>query len=108
MAIRDLAIIHNVDPQVLLKLFNPATDVHAWDWLHNPKTMGEWNSFVAFSVVYLTFIDLLLGAYAFFGPGSFVDEIYAEICKPAAGMKLYIAGEATSSCHAYVSAPFKT
>jgi len=81
MAIRDLAAVHNIE-QSAIPAFDTINDVFAWDWTHNPNTMG---------------------AYAFFGPGEFVDDIYAQICEPAAGGKLFIAGEATSSCHAWVA-----
>lgn len=43
-----------------------------------------------------------IGAYAFFGPEEF-DSVYADLCQPAANGQLFIAGEATSACHAYAS-----
>jgi len=81
MVIRDLAAVHGIDPTDIPP-FDHNKDVFAWDWTHDPKTMG---------------------AYAFFGPGEFVDGIYGQICLPAAGGKLFFAGEATSSCHAWVA-----
>lgn len=45
----------------------------------------------------------VLGAFAFFGPGSYdKNDIYSEILQPAAHGKLFFAGEAASACHAYV------
>jgi len=81
MVIRDLAAVHGIDPSAIPP-FDAIKDVFAWDWTHDPKTMG---------------------AYAFFGPGEFVDGIYAQVCEPAAAGKLFFAGEATSSCHAWVA-----
>jgi len=81
MVIRDLAAVHGID-QSAIPPFDSVKDVFAWDWTHDPNTMG---------------------AYAFFGPGEFVDGVYAQICEPAAEGRLFFAGEATSSCHAWVA-----
>ena len=46
----------------------------------------------------------VLGAFAFFGPGVYGNaDIYSEMLLPAAKGKLFFAGEATSTCHAYVN-----
>ena len=47
---------------------------------------------------------IVLGAFAFFGPGVYTD-IYPEILQPAARGKLFFAGEATATGHAYVDLP---
>ena len=44
----------------------------------------------------------VLGGYAFFGPGSYGDgDVYSQMLLPAAKGKLFFAGEATSTSHAY-------
>ena len=46
---------------------------------------------------------VLSGGFALFGPGSYEEGgLYSQIIRPAAGGKLFLAGEATSSCHGYV------
>ena len=49
------------------------------------------------------FSMVVLGGYAFFGPGVYGDsDIYSKIIQPVANFQLFFAGEATSACHAYV------
>jgi monoamine oxidase len=53
-----------------------------------------------FSIIAPLFLAVVLGAFAFFGPGVYTD-IYPAILQPAARGKLFFAGEATSTGHAY-------
>ena len=62
-------------------------------------TLLLWVGFLPTTI--LNFLNSCLGAFAFFGPGS--HGIYSKIIQPAAHGKLFFAGEATSTCHAYVS-----
>jgi len=79
---RDLAEVHGVTVEWLLQFYTPG-DYFAWDWLHDPLTMG---------------------AFAFFGPGVYAaNDVYSEMLMPAATGKLFFAGEATSACHAWVA-----
>ncbi|KAG9080006.1 hypothetical protein FRC06_007194 [Ceratobasidium sp. 370] len=43
-----------------------------------------------------------MGAYAFFGPGQF-SSLYPSLTRPAAERRLHFAGEAISTCHAWVA-----
>ncbi|KAF9649823.1 hypothetical protein BDM02DRAFT_3094095 [Thelephora ganbajun] len=82
MVFRDLAAVHGVTVEWLQQFYNPG-DYFAWDWLHDPLTMG---------------------ASAFFGPGVYEStDIYSEMLLPAANGKLFFAGEATSACHSWVN-----
>ncbi|KAF9645107.1 amine oxidase [Thelephora ganbajun] len=82
LVFHDLAAVHGVTVEWLQQFYNPG-DYFAWDWLHDPLTMG---------------------AFAFFGPGVYDStDIYSEMLLPAANGKLFFAGEATSACHAWVA-----
>jgi len=82
LVFRDLAAVHGVTVDWLQQFYTPG-DYFAWDWLHDPLTMG---------------------AFAFFGPGVYsANDIYSEMLLPAANGKLFFAGEATSACHAWVA-----
>lgn len=78
---RNLAAVHGLEVSYIRQYYQG--EYFAWDWQHQPLTMG---------------------AYAFFGPGVY-DEggVYCEITQPAANGKLFFAGEATSSAHPWVS-----
>jgi len=79
---RDLAAVHGVTADWIKQYYTDG-DYFAWDWLHDPLTMG---------------------AFAFFGPGVYDStDIYSEMLQPAARGKLFFAGEATSACHAWVA-----
>ncbi|KAG0694126.1 hypothetical protein DFH29DRAFT_859812 [Suillus ampliporus] len=77
LVLRNLAEVHNVPYDFL---FGQCLDVFAWDWNHNPLTMG---------------------AFAFFGPGDFQD-LFTSLTVPNANKRLHIAGEAISTRHAWV------
>jgi len=82
MAFRDLATVHGVEVNWLRGFYTDG-DYFAWDWNHDPLTMG---------------------AFAFFGPGSYdATDVYSEMLQPAARGKLFFAGEATSACHGWVA-----
>ncbi|CAE6452533.1 unnamed protein product [Rhizoctonia solani] len=76
--LRDLADVHDVE---LGFLEDQIQSIYPFDWAHNPKTMG---------------------AYAFFGPGQF-STLYKSLTRCAAGGRLHFAGEAISTCHAWVA-----
>ncbi|KAG9127559.1 hypothetical protein FRC07_012304 [Ceratobasidium sp. 392] len=76
--LRDLAEIHKISLEELEDEFEA---MYAYDWNHNPRTMG---------------------AYAFFGPGEFTS-LYPNLTRPAAEGRLHFAGEAISTCHAWVA-----
>lgn len=99
MVLRDLSVIH--DGTNVSQYYTPdASNYYAWSWTNYPQTLGE--NLSGSDIHKLRCKLCYLGAYAFFGPGEFSDEMYAQLCQPAATGKLFIAGEATSSCHAYV------
>jgi len=82
LVFRNLAAVHGVHVQDIKNYYTPG-DYFAWDWLHDPLTMG---------------------AFAFFGPGVYDGtDIYSQMLLPAAHGKLFFAGEATSACHAWVA-----
>jgi Flavin containing amine oxidoreductase len=56
-------------------------DYHAFDWYHNPFTMG---------------------AYAHFSPGQF-STFFPDIVQPAGNGRFHFAGEVTSHHHAWVA-----
>ncbi|KAG8719775.1 hypothetical protein FRC09_010643 [Ceratobasidium sp. 395] len=74
----DLAAIHDIPLTTMESYY---AGMYAYDWSHNPQTMG---------------------AYAFFGPGEFVS-LYENLTRPAAQGGLHFAGEAISTCHAWVA-----
>ncbi|KAF8747653.1 Flavin containing amine oxidoreductase, partial [Rhizoctonia solani] len=76
--LRDLADVHGVGLSFLEDQFQ---SMYGFDWTHNPKTMG---------------------AYAFFGPGQF-STLYKSMTRCAADGRLHFAGEAVSTCHAWVA-----
>lgn len=95
--LRDLAKVHGVTVEWLEKFYTRG-DYFAWDWLHDNLAMGSSLFWWLFR-----FSTVVLGGYAFFGPGVYGSrDVYSEILQPAAKGKLFFAGEATSSCHAYV------
>ncbi|KAG1747906.1 uncharacterized protein EDB91DRAFT_1235818 [Suillus paluster] len=77
LVLRNLAEVHNLPYSFML---DQCEDVFAWDWNHDPLTMG---------------------AFAFFGPGDFQD-LYTSLTVPNANKRLHIAGEAISTRHAWV------
>ncbi|KAG1742403.1 uncharacterized protein EDB91DRAFT_311129 [Suillus paluster] len=77
LALRNLAEVHGLPFSFLSDQF---VDMFAWDWNHDPLTMG---------------------ANAFFGPGDF-QELYTSLTVPNANKRLHIAGEAISTRHAWV------
>ncbi|KAG7091713.1 hypothetical protein E1B28_008114 [Marasmius oreades] len=74
----DLSAIHGIP---LADIKREYDCMYAYDWAQNPQTIG---------------------AYAFFGPGQF-SSLYANLTRPAAGGRLHFAGEAISTCHAWVA-----
>ena len=97
VAFRDVAAVHGVTVEWLKQFYTPG-DYYAWDWLHNPLTMGS-----SFFQWLFCFIIVFSGAFSFFGPGVYENgDVYSEIIQPAANGKLFFAGEAASACHAYV------
>ena len=96
---RGLAAVHGVTVEWLEQFYTPG-DYFAWDWNHDPLTMGSQISLIAFKKL-LTYN--CLGAFALFGPGVYDSmDIYSEMLQPTAAGKLFFAGEATSACHACV------
>ncbi|OCH84061.1 hypothetical protein OBBRIDRAFT_839987 [Obba rivulosa] len=83
LVLRDLSTVHGIDVKKYYDRSSRDNAHFAWNWSADPHAMG---------------------AFAFFGPQQFNDEMYAQICSPAAHGKLLFAGEATSSCHAWVAA----
>jgi len=75
---QDLAILHGVDEDWLRE---ETLDYHAFDWYHNPYTMG---------------------AFAHFAPGQY-STVFADIVQPAAYGRFHFAGEVASHHHAWVS-----
>ncbi|QRV92089.1 Flavin containing amine oxidoreductase [Ceratobasidium sp. AG-Ba] len=72
--LQDLTDIHGLKSGFLEEQFEK---MYAFDWTHNPTTMG---------------------AYAFFGPGQFTS-LYENLTRSAANTRLFFAGEAVSTCH---------
>lgn len=77
LVLRDLAEVHKVKYSDLLDQY---VDMHAWDWSNDP---------------------LVMGAFAYFGPGDFQD-LYTSLTVPNANKRLHFAGEAISTRHAWV------
>ena len=75
---QDLALLHGVDATWLR---GETLDYHAFDWYHNPYTMG---------------------AFALFAPGQF-GTFFPDIVQPAAYGGFHFAGEAASAHHAWVA-----
>lgn len=73
---------------------NVTTDVFAWDWLHDPNTMGK-SDLIKMCMTLTGYI----GGYAFFGPQQF-ESTYPQVTKAAASGQLFFAGEACSTTHA--------
>ncbi|OCH83659.1 FAD-linked reductase [Obba rivulosa] len=82
LVLRDLSTVHGIDVEQYYDRGSKDNVYFAWNWSTDHNAMG---------------------AFAFFGPQQFNDEMYAQICSPAADGKLLFAGEATSSCHAWVA-----
>jgi len=79
---RDLADVHGLKVEDIEKYYTKG-DYFAWDWTHDPLTMG---------------------GYAFFGPGVYGNKnLYSALLEPVAKGKLFFAGEATSACPAWVA-----
>ncbi|KIJ70595.1 hypothetical protein HYDPIDRAFT_164579 [Hydnomerulius pinastri MD-312] len=79
IVLRNLAEVHG--PEITYAfLKDQYRDMHAWDWNHDPLTIG---------------------AFAFFGPGDFQD-LYTSLTAPAADNRFHFAGEAMSTRHAWV------
>ena len=76
--INDIAIMHNVKYDDLMKRYDGA--YFTWDWQNDPYTRG---------------------AFALFNPGQFY-EMFPAMSRPAGGGYLHFAGEATSVYHAWV------
>lgn len=67
-------------------------------------SQSTYHGLVLLSMIVPNLLNSCLGAFAFFGPGSYGSNgIYNKITQPAARGKLFFAGEATSTCHAYVN-----
>ncbi|KAF8810968.1 FAD/NAD(P)-binding domain-containing protein [Phlegmacium glaucopus] len=74
----DLAVLHGVTVDWLR---NETLDYHAFDWYHNPYTMG---------------------AFAHFSPGQF-SNFFSDIVQPAGFGRFHFAGEVVSAQHAWVA-----
>jgi len=74
----DLAALHGVEVGWLR---NETLDYHAFDWYHNPYTMG---------------------AFAHFAPGQF-DTFFDDLVRPAGRGRFHFAGELASAHHAWVA-----
>ena len=74
----DLAVLHGVDATWLR---SETLDYHAFDWYHNPFTMG---------------------AFAHFAPGQF-STLYNDIVHSAGYGRFHFAGEVASHHHAWVA-----
>jgi hypothetical protein len=74
----DLSTLHGVSVK---QLRADTLDYHAFNWYHNPFTMG---------------------AYAHFAPGQF-STFFADIVQPAAYGRFHFAGEVASAHHAWVA-----
>ncbi|KDR70001.1 hypothetical protein GALMADRAFT_282406 [Galerina marginata CBS 339.88] len=74
----DLAALHDVDES---QLREDTLDYHAFDWYHNPYTMG---------------------AFAHFAPGQY-STFLADILQPSAYGRFHFAGEVASHHHAWVA-----
>ena len=93
LVLRNLAQVHDLSYDFL---FNQCEEMHAWDWNHDPLTLGEsrlvliWKPTVAHPAI---------GAFALFGPGDFQD-LYTSLTVPNKNKRLHFAGEALSTRHA--------
>ncbi|KAI9717798.1 MAG: hypothetical protein M1812_004527 [Candelaria pacifica] len=79
----NLALLHSTEntyDKVYAKIKGEYITHHAFDWYHDPYSVG---------------------AFAFFGPWQF-KELYPDITTPSADGKLIIIGEAASTHHAWV------
>ena len=74
----DLAALHGVTVETLRE---ETLDYHAFDWYHNPFTMG---------------------AYAEFSPGQY-GTLFPDIVQPASHGRFHFAGEVASHHHAWVA-----
>jgi hypothetical protein len=74
----DLAALHGVTVKYLME---QTLDYHAFDWYHNPYTMG---------------------AFAHFAPGQY-STLFTDIVSPAAYGRFHFAGEVASHHHAWVA-----
>ncbi|KAF7357173.1 L-amino acid oxidase 1 [Mycena sanguinolenta] len=74
----DLATLHGVTVDWLRE---QTLDYHAFDWYHNPYTMG---------------------AFAHFAPGQF-SLLFSDIVQPAGSGRFHFAGEVASYHHAWVA-----
>ncbi|KAJ7191559.1 L-amino acid oxidase 1 [Mycena pura] len=74
----DLASLHGLPVEWLRE---QSLDYHAFDWYHNPFTMG---------------------AFAHYGPGQF-STFFADIVQPAAFGRFHFAGEVASAHHAWIA-----
>ncbi|KAG1869407.1 hypothetical protein DFJ58DRAFT_63493 [Suillus subalutaceus] len=79
LVLRNLAQVHGEQANYDF-LLGQYVDMHAWDWSDDP---------------------LVMGAFAFFGPGDFQD-LYTSLTAPNANKRLHFAGEAISTRHAWV------
>ncbi|KDQ16662.1 hypothetical protein BOTBODRAFT_106568 [Botryobasidium botryosum FD-172 SS1] len=78
LVLNDLTALHGLDdPEFLREQY---VDHLAWNWAADPNATG---------------------GFAFFGPSQFGDA-YASCSQPAAGGRLFFAGEALSECHAWI------
>jgi hypothetical protein len=75
----DLAAMHDMDEQALRKLM---IEYHVHDWFRDER---------------------IGGAFGMFGPGQFAT-FFAQIQRPAAGGRLFFAGELTSIYHGWIVA----
>jgi len=77
LVLNELAILHQLNPDDLREQL---IDYWSWDWYSNPYSIG---------------------AFASFGPSQY-GETYAAWTQPAAGGRLFVAGEAISHVHGWV------
>ncbi|KAF8801940.1 hypothetical protein BYT27DRAFT_7341708 [Phlegmacium glaucopus] len=74
VVLRDLALVHGIEYKFLKEHY---VDMHAFDWGHNPESMG---------------------GFPLFGPGEF-ETLYTSMTVPAADGRLFFAGDAISVRH---------
>ncbi|KDQ16661.1 hypothetical protein BOTBODRAFT_53766 [Botryobasidium botryosum FD-172 SS1] len=99
LVLNDLTALHGFDdPEFLREQY---VDHLAWNWAADPNAAGLYSHFLLAHYTFACQLAGLTGGYAMFGPSQFGD-VYASCGQPAAGGRLFFAGEALSENHAWV------
>lgn len=112
LTLKDLSALHGFDSADFLR--EQFVDYWAWDWGASPFSGGKYAVFFSF-LIFRIFLEthnnadrkpwtdgrrdrIYIGAYASFAPGQF-SGVYPSCGQPAAGGRLFFAGEATNENH---------